>query len=285
MIQDLPILGIGLGFRHKYYADLCSIDGLVDWLEFTPENYFSFGGRSRHYLTEISREYPLVSHGVSLSLGSVDPINPQYIADLQRLFAEFKPHWFSDHLCFSSFNGHYFNDLIPLPYNQESLEHIAGRIKYLQDKMQIPFLFENVSHYLAYQESNIPEYQFINQLLSKADCGLLLDVNNVYVNAYNHHFDPYQYLDNIDLSRVVQVHIAGHKHYPEGIVDTHGEPVIDQVWDLLDHLLSKTQPKGIMLERDLNLPPFEEIKLELNKLRALWDKHCVSEPIIARRSA
>ncbi|MDJ0625836.1 MAG: DUF692 domain-containing protein [Candidatus Caenarcaniphilales bacterium] len=270
--QNCPVLGLGLGFRHKYFEELLG-SSFIDWLEYTPENYMGYGGHSKNYLKRLQKLYPLVPHGVSLSIGSIDEFNEDYLAKLEELFEEFNPPWFSDHLCFSSVLGNYSNDLIPLPRTQETIEHIVKRIKFLQDRFQKPILIENISFYMDYPESHLDDSEFISVILEKADCGFLLDVNNVYVNSQNHKFNPYEYLDNLPLNRVVQVHIAGHTEYPDGIIDTHGNTIKNEVWDLLDYLLRQSNPCGVMIERDLNLPSWSELAEEVIKLKGIWDKH------------
>ncbi|MDX1920835.1 MAG: DUF692 domain-containing protein [Candidatus Caenarcaniphilales bacterium] len=274
--QDCPVLGAGLGFRHKYFKDLLapSFDfPSVDWLEFTPENYFGFGGYSKFYLEEISKKYPLVPHGVSLSIGSVDEFNQDYLNYLDEILKKYNPPWFSDHLCFSSVSQNYSNDLIPLPRTKETIKHVVDRIKFLQDRFQKPLLIENVSFYLEYPDNTLTDYEFTSKVLEKADCGLLLDINNVYVNSINHKFDPYEYLNNLPLERVVQLHIAGHTEYSNIVIDTHGDLVKTEVWNLLEFLLNKQTPCAVMIERDLNLPSFDELMEEFSKLKTIWNKY------------
>lgn len=270
--QNCPILGVGLGLRRPLLeATLSSVGkSLIDWLEFTPENFMGRGGQSRHMLERAAEAYPLVSHGVSLSIGSLDAFNESYLRELAEIFAWTRPAWFSDHLCFSSINGQYFNDLLPLPRTRETVTHISDRVKQLQDRFEQPILIENISQYLNAPSDALTDADFITAILEEADCGLLLDVNNVYVNSQNHHFDPLDFLLNIPLQRVVQIHIAGHHEFPEGLIDTHGAPVIDPVWDLLRWVMQRSQPCGVMLERDTHLPPFEDLIPELEQIRKIW---------------
>jgi uncharacterized protein (UPF0276 family) len=275
--QGCPVIGVGIGFRHKYFQKLLTLPTTelpqLDWLEFTPENYIGFGGYSKYYLDEMFKLYPVIPHGVSLSIGSVDDFDKDYLKGLDQLLSEYNPPWFSDHLCFSSVNGYYSNDLIPLPRTIESVEHLSNRIKFLQDRFQKPFLIENISYYLEYPDNAISDHEFISLILEKADCGLLLDMNNIYVNSINHKYDPYQYLNSLPLNRVVQVHIAGHTEYSDIVIDTHGNPVKDDVWKLLEYFLKDHNPCAVMIERDLNLPPFEELMAEYGKLKKIWENH------------
>lgn len=270
--QGCPVLGIGLGLRRPLLEETLAATGLIDWLEFTPENFMGRGGQARRMLERVNAQYPLVSHGVSLSIGSLDPLNPAYLDDLEELFTWINPPWFSDHLCFSSIDGRYFNDLMPLPRTQEAVDHVAGRLKTLQDRFQRPVLIENISQYMNAPDDALSDADFISAILEQADCGLLLDVNNVYVNSRNHHFDPLAFLGNIPLERVVQIHVAGHHEFPEGLVDTHGAPVVDPVWDLLRWTLQRCRPCGVMLERDTSLPAFEALIPELLQIRQTWQE-------------
>ncbi len=271
--QGTPILGVGLGLRDSLLQETLEATDILDWVEITPENYMGKGGLARQRLEKAMAVYPLVSHGVSLSIGSTDPWDPLYIQQLKELFDIVKPAWFSDHLTFSGINSLYFNDLIPMPRHQASVNHVAERIKYLQDTFQIPVLIENPSFYVNYPDNEMSDEVYLASILEQADCGLLLDVNNVFVNATNHHWDVKAYFDALPLERVVQIHMAGHTEYPEGLVDTHGAPVKEAVWELLDYVLKQCQPSGVMLERDLNIPPFSELRPEIERIKALWEKH------------
>lgn len=275
--QGCPVLGVGLGLRRPLLEDTLAATDLIDWLEFTPENYMGRGGKSLRLLRRAAERYPLISHGVSLSLGSTDPISEAYLADLSDLFAWTNPAWFSDHLCFSSLDGNYFNDLMPLPRTWETVRHVASRIKSLQDRLQRPVLIENISQYLNTPFDEMPDAAFIAAILEQADCGLLLDVNNVYVNSVNHAFDATAFLEALPLDRVVQIHVAGHHQFPEGLVDTHGAAVIEPVWDLLRWVLSRCKPCGVMLERDTHLPAFADLVPELKMIRQIWRETAQSE--------
>jgi len=266
------VLGVGLGLRRPLLEDTLDSKGLIDWLEFTPENFMGRGGQVCRMLERAEAQIPLVSHGVSLSLGSIDPLSEKYLAELEVLFAWTKPAWFSDHLCFSSAQGNYFNDLMPLPRTWETIHHVVQRIQQLQDHFQKPFLIENISQYLHAPTDEMPDAEFISHILTLADCGMLLDVNNVYVNSVNHGFEPLEFLSQIPLERVVQIHVAGHHEFPEGLVDTHGAPVCNPVWDLLRWTLSHCKPCGVMLERDTEIPAFADLVPELQMIRQIWNE-------------
>ena len=266
-----PVLGVGLGLRQSLLKGIWAATDILDWLEITPENYMGKGGRSIQTLEQAQAVYPLVSHGVNLSIGGTDAWDEGYLDSLKQLFKTVQPPWFSDHLCFSTQGNNYFNDLIPLPRTKEAVQHVVKRIQFIQNTFEQPFLIENISYYVNAPNSELPEHGFLTDILEQSNCGLLLDVNNVYVNAQNHGWDAKTFLSQIPLERVVQIHVAGHKHYPEAIVDTHGSSVCDDVWELLAWVLERTKPCGVMLERDLNIPPFEELRPELLKIRELWD--------------
>ena len=278
--QGCPVLGVGLGLRRPLLEETLAATDLIDWLEFTPENFMGRGGQSRQMLARAKAEFQLVSHGVSLSIGSLDPFNQEYLQELDDLFTWTQPAWFSDHLCFSSIGGDYFNDLLPLPRTRETVSHVSRRIKTLQDRFQRPVLIENISQYLNSPDDEMDDAVFISSILEDADAALLLDVNNIYVNSVNHGFDPIRFLSEIPLRRVVQIHIAGHHEFPEGLVDTHGAPVIDPVWDLLRWVLQRCNPCGVMLERDTYLPEFEELIPEIQQIRQIW--RATGQPDVAK---
>ncbi len=280
--QQCPVLGVGLGLRRPLLESTLVATDLLDWLEFTPENYMGRGGKSIRVLQRAQAHFPLVSHGVSLSVGSVDPVSEAYLRDLAALFEWAKQAWFSDHLCFSSVDGLYFNDLMPLPRTRETVRQVVSRIHQVQDRIQRVFLIENISQYFNTPFDDMADADFISEIVTRAGCGLLLDVNNVYVNSVNHGFDPLTFLENIPLERVVQIHVAGHHQFPEGLVDTHGAPVIGPVWDLLEWVLQRSRPCGVMLERDTHLPDFAELVPELQKIRQLWEQ--TGQPVIQSKT-
>lgn len=268
--QSLPQLGVGLGLRRSLFEAIMAHREAIDWLEIVPENYMGKGGRSLQMLEEaMDKGFPIISHGVNLSIGSVDPLDETYLQELKALFKLIQPAWFSDHLCFTSVGGVYLNDLIPLPFTWEAVNHVVKRIKAIQSQFETPFLIENVSYYNCFSLGEMTEAQFLSEILEQADCGLMLDVNNIYVNAQNHGDDPIAFLNQIPLERTVQLHVAGHLRKKHLIIDTHGSPVCDDVWILLEEVLRRAAVKGILLERDNDIPPIEELLAELAQIRRI----------------
>lgn len=282
MKKKLPILGIGLGLRRELARETFDNAEKIDWLELVPENYMDLGGMARERLEQASSAFPLVTHGVNLSIGSTDPLSETYLKSLKKLLDTINAPWFSDHLCFSSVSGHYMHDLLPLPTSREAVNHVVQRIKTVQEYIGRPFLIENISYYMNMPGCELNEVQFLGEVLEKADCGLLLDVNNVYVNSINHNFDPYKYLNALPLERTVQMHIAGHSHGEEMIIDTHGNPVIEPVFELLDFVLARVSVNAVMLERDQNYPEFSELLAELQQIRTIAANY---QPGLAKLSA
>ncbi len=267
--RDLPTLGVGLGLRRELAEETFEHTASIDWLELVPENYMGLGGKAEIRLERASSLFPLVTHGVNLSLGSTDELNPTYLKEIKALLDSIDAPWWSDHLCFTSVDGAYMHDLLPLPFSKEAVKHLAKRIRAAQDFVGRPLLIENISFYMYMPGNEMTEAQFISEVLEQADCGLLLDVNNVYVNSINHNFDPYKFLDSIPIERTVQMHIAGHAYGDEMIIDTHGAQVIEPVYELLEYILRRTDVKAVMLERDQNYPAFSEIIGELNQVRTI----------------
>lgn len=270
--EDLPTLGVGLGLRREIADDIFQNRQSIDWLEINPENYMGTGGNASERLKLARSAFPLVSHGLNLSIGSCDELSEKYLQDLKQLLDYVDAPWWSDHLSFSSINNRYLHDLFPLPLTDDTVNHVVARIKTAQSHIGRPFLLENISYYLQIPGSTLSEPQFISQILEKADCGLLLDVNNVYVNATNLGFDAREYIDSLPLDRVVQLHVAGHTNKSGQIIDSHGEAVIEPVFALLRYVLSKTKVKGILLERDQNFPDFSELLGELNQIRQIAEE-------------
>ncbi|HEY9783773.1 MAG TPA: DUF692 domain-containing protein [Candidatus Obscuribacterales bacterium] len=267
--KSLPYLGVGLGLRRELAGETLSTRDRIDWLELVPENYMGLGGAARDRLDRAISAFPLVTHGINLSIGSTDDLNNDYLKALKRLLAQTKAPWFSDHLCFTSFDGKYMHDLLPMPRTREAVRHVAARCKRVQDEMGIPFLLENISYYMEVPGSELGDADFLSEVLEAADCGLLLDVNNVYVNSLNHNFNPYDYLSKIPLERTVQIHVAGHKRGHEFVIDTHGAPVVEPVYELLQFVLERVDVKAVMIERDQNYPQFSELLDELDRIREI----------------
>lgn len=273
-ISKLTSLGVGLGLRRELAESTFAHSNEIDFLEITPENYMNIGGRAFSNLEKALSLFPIISHGVNLSIGSTDDLNKDYLKSLRKLLDEVKAPWWSDHFCFASFGGNYVHDLLPLPFNKEAVKHVSERAKYVQDYIERPFLLENVSFYMPVPGSTMSEAQFMSEIVEAADCGLLFDVNNVYVNSFNHKFDPRDQIDRLPLERVVEIHIAGHKRMDDLIIDTHGSQIIDPVFDVLEYTLAKPtcNPKAILLERDQNFPEFSELLAELSTIRNVAKK-------------
>lgn len=270
-------LGFGLGLRTEHYSEVIEQQPDVGWFEIISENYMVPGGKPLHFLDQIRRDYPMVMHGVSLSIGSTDGLNRQYLKQLKQLAERVEPHWISDHLCWTSVDHTNSHDLLPLPYNEAAIKHIVERVQQVQDYLGRQILLENLSSYVTYKNSEMPEWQFISEIAQRADCLLLLDINNVFVSAYNHHFEPMEYLNGIDPTRVQQFHLAGHSYHGDMIVDTHDHDVCDPVWDLYAKALQRFGMVSTMIERDDNIPPFAELRAELRIAEDIAAKTLVPE--------
>ena len=260
-------LGFGLGARTDHYEELLRPQPRVDWLEALTENYLVPGGKPLYYLERLRRDYPVVLHGVSLSIGSTDPLNLDYLAQLKDLAARIEPLWISDHLCWTGVAGRNLHDLMPLPYTEEAVAHVAGRVARVQDYLGRRILLENVSSYMTYRASGMAEWDFVAEIARRADCLILLDVNNAYVSSRNHEFNPVTYLDGIPPERVQQIHLAGHDDCGDYIIDTHDAPIVDPVWDLYAAAVQRFGPVPTMIERDDKIPPLAELIAELEHAR------------------
>lgn len=269
---DKQFLGFGLGLRTQHFEEVLQTQPNVDWFEIISENFMVGGGKPKYYLHRIREQYPMVMHGVSLSLGSSDPLDMNYLSRLKQLIAEVKPAWISDHLCWTQLGGVNSHDLLPMPYTEEALNHVASRIRQTQDFLGQQILIENVSSYISYGESVLTESEFLAEVARRADCLLLLDVNNIFVSGRNHNFAPEKYLDDIDPARVCQMHLAGHHDYGDYIIDTHDHPVVDGVWDLYRLALEKFGAVSTMIERDDNIPDLDEMIGELDQARQLFQQ-------------
>ena len=267
--DSLPRLGFGLGLRADHYQAILDESPRVDWFEIISENYMVPGGRPLDWLDRFAERYPLVMHGVSLSIGSSDPLDRDYLRELKGLAERVQPAWVSDHLCWTGVAGRNLHDLLPLPHTEEAVRHVAGRIRQVQDCLERPFLIENVSSYLEYRHSVLREWEFLAAVAEEADCLLLLDVNNIYVNSRNHGFDPLLYLDAVPAHRVQQIHLAGHSRDGELLIDTHDHPVPEAVWDLYTEALRRFGPVATMIERDDRIPPLAELVAELDRARGI----------------
>jgi uncharacterized protein (UPF0276 family) len=245
-----------------HYSHIIDAHPEVDWFEILSENYMQTAGRPLHYLDTIAAAYPVAMHGVSLSIGSTDPLDRSYLAELRALRDRVKALWVSDHLCWTGVGGKNTHDLLPMPYTDEALQHVVGRVRAVQDFLGAPLALENPSTYAQFEGRRMPEWEFLARVADEADCAILLDVNNVYVSAYNHGFDPRTYLAAVPFDRVVQLHVAGHTHHGTHIIDSHIGPVIDDVWRLLGEAWRRAGGVSVLLEWDAEIPSFEETHRE-----------------------
>jgi uncharacterized protein (UPF0276 family) len=268
-MKDFPPLGHGIGLRPPHYAEVIATGPAVDWFEVISENFMVDGGNPRRVLRAVRERYPVVLHGVSLSLGSIDPLDARYLDRLAALAAEVEPAWISDHLCWSSLGGHTGHDLWPLPFTEEALDHVARRVVQVQERLGRRILVENVSSYLEYTSSSLTEWEFLAELARRADCGLLLDVNNVYVSAHNHGFSAEEFLRGLPVDRVGQMHLAGHSDAGTHLLDTHDHPVCDPVWQLYRRALERFGPVATLIERDDHIPPLAEVVAESQRAAAI----------------
>jgi hypothetical protein len=255
---SLPDLGVGVGLRTVHYTHVLDHAPAVDWFEILSENYMQTRGRPLYFLDAVAERYPIAMHGVSMSIGSTDPLDLDYLRELRDLRDRVRARWVSDHLCWTGVAGKNTHDLLPLPYNEESLRHVASRVKQVQEILGAPLALENPSTYVEHTTSTMTEWDFLAALCEEADCALLLDVNNVYVSAFNHGFDPATYLAAIPYDRVVQFHVSGHTNHGTHIIDSHIGPVIDPVWKLLGEAYRRAGGASVLLEWDAEIPSFEE---------------------------
>ncbi|MGB0522071.1 MAG: DUF692 domain-containing protein [Flammeovirgaceae bacterium] len=262
-IQGLPNLGFGLGLRNKHLTPILNNWPEVDWFEIISENFMNSGEQSRYALEQIIERYPIVMHGVSLSIGSVQPLNKRYLSRLKALADDIKPVWVSDHLCWTGVLGHNTHDLLPVLLTEESLKHISHRIQIVQDLLGRPLILENPSTYLSFHQSTIAEWDFLKYLTEETGCGLLLDVNNVFLTCFHNDLDPVQYINALPQDRIIQVHLAGHKCYGTHRINTHEPEMMPQVWELFRMVWQKTGGVSTVLEWEDELPPFEEYRAEL----------------------
>ena len=258
----LPDLGVGVGLRTTHYAHVLEHEPDVAWFEVISENYMQTAGRPRFVLDRVAARYPVTMHGVSLSIGSTDPIDFGYLRELRALRDAIGARWVTDHLCWTGVAGKNTHDLMPMPYTDEAVRHVARRVREVQDFLAAPIALENPSTYVEFASGSMTEWDFLAAVAVEADCGILLDVNNIYVNAFNHAFDVDTYLDAVPFDRVVQLHVAGHTRHATHIVDTHIGPVEPSVWDLLAEAWRRTGGVSVLLEWDAEIPPFERVHAE-----------------------
>lgn len=264
-----PLSGFGLGLRVEHYAEFLDGHPAVDWLEVISENYLVPGGKPLAHLDRIRAEYPMVMHGVSLSIGSTDPLDRDYLRELKALTRRIEPAWVSDHLCWTGVDHHHLHDLLPLPYTEEALRHVSERVMQVQEVLGRRLLLENVSSYVSFEGDEMSEWEFIAELARRADCELLLDVNNVYVSSRNHGFDARRFIDAMPRERVRQIHLAGHEDHGDHLIDTHDHPVCDAVWELYAYTVGRLGAVPTMIERDDHIPPLPELLAELDRARAV----------------
>lgn len=279
--------GVGLGLRWAFLEDvLASARGKrapipVDFFEISPENYMRRGGYVPAALEEVAARWPVLTHGLTMSLGGLDPVGDAYLSELTGLLKELRPPFHSDHLCFGGHGGRLTHDLLPLPFIEEAVRNVVARTKQIRDTLGLPLAIENISYYFVPGAPDMTEAAFLRAVLEEGDLGLLLDVNNVFVNAQNFGFDARALIDSLPLERVVQIHVAGHEHKPEHgrIIDTHGADAKDEVLDLLEHVVARVGPVPVVLERDHNIPELDVLVGELERVRGAYERG------IARRAA
>lgn len=269
LLQPSP--GYGLGLRTQHYADFVASKRDVDWLEIISENFMVDGGKPLQWLDRIRADYPMAMHGVTLSIGGTDPLDQGYLARLKTLAARIDPLWVSDHVCWGGHAGVHAHDLLPLPYTQEAVRHVAARVRQVQDVLGRRLVLENVSSYVAFHDDEMPEWAFLEALCREADCLLLLDLNNVHVSAVNHGFDALDFLDGLPLARVQQIHLAGHTLRDRYLIDTHDAAVADPVWALYAEFVRRAGPRATMIERDDHIPALDALEAELAVARRIAD--------------
>lgn len=257
--------GVGIGLRVPHYRHILEKKPVVDWFEIISENYMVDGGRPLTVLDSILDQYRVVQHGVSMYFGSAEPLSREHLRRLKDLVRRTRTPWLSDHLCWGSVDGTYTHDLLPMPYTFEAAKITAQKIRQAQDFLEVPIAVENVSSYAEYHVSQMTEWEFLNEVVERADCGILLDVNNIYVSSQNHGFDPHAYVNSVPSDRVAQIHIAGHSKFEKYILDTHDHPVLDPVWRLYARAIERCGPTATLLEWDDSIPSFDEVHAEALK--------------------
>ncbi len=254
--SEFPSLGFGVGLRRPHYGEILETRPAMDWFEAIAENFMVAGGRPLEVIDGVREHYPVVMHGVSLSIGSTDPLNRVYLRDLAALARRLEPAWISDHLCWTGVGGRNLHDLLPLPHTEEAIHHVARRIREVQDLLGRRILIENISSYLTYADSRLTEWEFLTAVADEADCAILLDINNIYVNAFNHRFDAHRYIDAVPAQRVAQFHLAGHADHGSYLLDTHDHPVRPEVWELYEYAVGRLGAVSTLIEWDDDIPEF-----------------------------
>lgn len=269
MTKKAPLknLGIGIGLRPEHYEEIFRDNPAIDWFEIISENFMVEGGKPLYHLHKILERYPVVQHGVTLAIGSPDPLDWDYLHRLKALTKITKTPWLSDHLCWGRLPGAHYHDLLPLPYTQEVVDYVVERARIVQDFLEIPFALENLSSYVGYRSDEMSEWEFYSQIVEKADIHMMLDINNIYVSSRNHGFDPKTYLDNIPIERVIQVHLAGHSDMGDYVLDTHDDHVRDEVWALYGDFYKRVEGVSTLLEWDDNFLSFADTWKEALKAK------------------
>ena len=276
-----PWLGFGIGLRTEHFNDLLEKHPAIDWLEINSENFMVAGGKPRRYLEAFRSHYPIVMHGVSMNIGGSDPLDLGYLRALQQLASDVQPAWVSDHLCWTGIDGINSHDLLPLPYTDEAVAHVVSRVQQVQDFLGRPLVLENLSSYVRFNDSSMPEWEFLRQIAQRSGCKLLLDINNVVVSARNHGFNAETFLDGLDAEHLWQIHLAGHSDYGTHVIDTHDHAVPDAVWALYQSAIARFGCISTMIERDDHIPPLTELVEELNRARELYAKASAQQQVAA----
>jgi uncharacterized protein len=280
-----PSVGFGLGLRVEHYAEILGGDPIVDWFEALTENYLVPGGKPLYNLMQVRERFPVALHGVSLSIGSTAPLDLEYLAQVKALASHVDPEWISDHLCWTGVSGKNLHDLLPLPYTEEAVTHVASRVKTVQDILGRRILLENVSSYITFRDSRMTEWEFLRAIAEESDCLLLLDVNNIYVSSVNHEFDALTYLNAVPADRVQQIHLAGHEDHGDYLIDTHDQPVPQVVWDLYAAAVRRFGRVTTMIERDANIPPLAVMEAELHEARMVAERALEGHNNVAEEAA
>lgn len=272
--HHIPNLGIGVGLRTPHYEDIFRDQPPIDWFEIISENFMVDGGKPLENLERILALYPIVLHGVTLSIGSAAELDWEYLKKLKALARKTKTPWVSDHLCWGQLPGAHYHDLLPLPYTKEVIDYVAERARIVQDFLELPFALENLSSYVAFQADQMPEWEFYSAVVEKADIFMMLDVNNIYVSSRNHGFEPSEYYRNLPLERVLQIHLAGHSDHGDYVIDTHDTYVCDEVWKIYGEVYPKTRGVSTLLEWDDNFVSFQQTWQEALKAKQFQQDSC-----------
>lgn len=279
---NLPDLGLGVGLRSQHFPTILRDWPEVDWFEIISENFMDSEGYPAYVVDQIAERYPVVMHGVSLSIGSTDPLNLDYLRKLKKLAVRTNARWVSDHLCWTGVASMNTHDLLPFPLTEQSLQNTVSRVKQVQEILERPLILENPSTYLEFSDSTVEDWDFLKVLSEEADCGVLLDVNNIYVCARNHGWDPVKYIHTIPADRIVQFHLAGHEDNGTHLIDTHNSSVVDEVWELYRIACQHAGPTATLLEWDSEIPPFYELLEEVSKAKNFRNGNVQSNELLAR---